>query len=279
MHAMQTKAMERIAVEDEKQTQYDLIAAYYDLFKSRSMEDYPFYLDLARKTGGPVLEPACGTGRLLIELAKEGFQVTGVDISPGMLACARSKLERSSREVIERVKLIHGSMHEALPDEEYGLIFVAAGGLFQNQSDEERSDFLVACRSRLKPNGYFAFDVFFWDDGDYEGWGERCGDGRVTYDGSWEVPEGTIQRFRSDVKVAGSNHFRRTVFCDHVTHTGEIRRVTLKDNEYYVPPKQLKAELEAAGFAHVEQYGGFSREPLYDPALKGRGAQVYIARP
>src|SRR5215210_4549231 len=50
-----------------------------------------FYAALAQETGGPVLEIACGTGRVSIPIARLGYPVTGLDIVPGMLELARSK--------------------------------------------------------------------------------------------------------------------------------------------------------------------------------------------
>src|SRR5215212_9872283 len=44
-----------------------------------------FYQALAQEAGGPVLEIACGTGRVTIPIAKLGFPVTGLDLVPGML--------------------------------------------------------------------------------------------------------------------------------------------------------------------------------------------------
>ncbi len=47
---------------------------------------------VAELSPGPrVLDGGCGTGRVAIELARRGFEVTGVDIDPGMLAAARRK--------------------------------------------------------------------------------------------------------------------------------------------------------------------------------------------
>ncbi len=50
-----------------------------------------FYSDLARTTGGPILEIACGTGRVTLPIARLGYPITGLDIVPGMLAQARHK--------------------------------------------------------------------------------------------------------------------------------------------------------------------------------------------
>jgi ubiquinone/menaquinone biosynthesis C-methylase UbiE len=50
-----------------------------------------FYSALAQETGGPVLEIACGTGRVSLPIARLGCAVTGLDIVTGMLEQARSK--------------------------------------------------------------------------------------------------------------------------------------------------------------------------------------------
>jgi 2-polyprenyl-3-methyl-5-hydroxy-6-metoxy-1,4-benzoquinol methylase len=43
--------------------------------------------------GASILDAGCGTGSLALMLAREGYRVTGVDLSPGMLACAAAKDE------------------------------------------------------------------------------------------------------------------------------------------------------------------------------------------
>src|SRR5258708_6706682 len=59
---------------------YNLSAQHYDQVYAEkpSLEDVPFYLDLARRIGGPVLELACGTGRVLLPIARAGIAIHGV---------------------------------------------------------------------------------------------------------------------------------------------------------------------------------------------------------
>src|SRR4030042_4719047 len=71
---------------------YAPIARFYDLENAEVTEDLPCWVDLARRQGGPVLELGCGSGRVLLPLAREGFEVTGVDSSPAMLDLARRRL-------------------------------------------------------------------------------------------------------------------------------------------------------------------------------------------
>ena len=61
----------------------------YDAENHWSTDD-DFYLVLTQQVGGPVLDVACGTGRLARAIAQAGLQVTGMDIMPAMLERARA---------------------------------------------------------------------------------------------------------------------------------------------------------------------------------------------
>ncbi len=63
----------------------------YDLEVENYDEDRPLIEQWARSLGGPLLDLACGTGRMALRMAAQGYQVTGVDIVPEMIAQARQK--------------------------------------------------------------------------------------------------------------------------------------------------------------------------------------------
>ena len=64
----------------------------YATFLSRGMPgDVEFYLEEIRRAGSPVLELGCGKGRLLELIAREGFNVVGLDRAPSMLKIARAE--------------------------------------------------------------------------------------------------------------------------------------------------------------------------------------------
>ena len=64
---------------------------HYDAFNAPAQDDFKFYLAQAKKARGPVLELACGTGRLTIPLKKEGIAITGLDLAAPMLERAETK--------------------------------------------------------------------------------------------------------------------------------------------------------------------------------------------
>ena len=57
--------------------QYEVTAKYYDIWYEDFTEDVEFLKRMAERTGGPILDCMCGTGRTLLPLAKEGYEISG----------------------------------------------------------------------------------------------------------------------------------------------------------------------------------------------------------
>jgi SAM-dependent methyltransferase len=72
---------------------FDRFARLYDWEHDRYLADVDVHIGFARRFGGPLLELACGSGRLLAPLVAAGFSVTGVDSSAPMLERARVRLD------------------------------------------------------------------------------------------------------------------------------------------------------------------------------------------
>ncbi|MBN1459378.1 MAG: class I SAM-dependent methyltransferase, partial [Armatimonadetes bacterium] len=122
--------------------------------------DVPFWLSLAEEAHGEVLEIACGTGRVLLPLAQAGVDITGMDISEGMLAVARRKLAEEAAEVSGRVTLVQGDMTEFELGRQFGLVIIpfSAFQVLLTRADQRAS--LQRCRAHLKARGRLAIDVF-----------------------------------------------------------------------------------------------------------------------
>jgi SAM-dependent methyltransferase len=91
---------------------YHVIAKYYDgaYAAKQDLVDLPFYLDLARQSRGPVLEIACGTGRVLLPIARKGIEICGVDNSQPMLNVLSQNLAKEPQEVRNRITVHEGDM-------------------------------------------------------------------------------------------------------------------------------------------------------------------------
>ena len=89
-------------------------AAYYDFLSRRMPGDVEFYLEEIRRAGSPVLELGCGTGRLLEFIAREGFNVVGLDRAPSMLKIARAKVAMLPPDVSALIEIVDGDMRAPL---------------------------------------------------------------------------------------------------------------------------------------------------------------------
>jgi ubiquinone/menaquinone biosynthesis C-methylase UbiE len=114
-----------------------------------------FYLDLALECGNPILELACGTGRLTIPLAEQGFNITGVDITPEMLARARQKAQERG----VSVTWVQGDARSVRLERKFRMIFMS-GNSFQAFLDRQsQEDLLRTVHRHLHPDGLFAFET------------------------------------------------------------------------------------------------------------------------
>ncbi|HEY4346482.1 MAG TPA: class I SAM-dependent methyltransferase [Gaiellaceae bacterium] len=135
---------------------YDRISRLYDSWSVSVVEDIPFYLDRARRSGGPVVELGVGTGRLAVPIAADGIAVIGVDLSEGMLAIASEQAELAG----VTLDLRHGDFRDPPIDEIVPLVIVPFRSLLHMQTDDDRRAVLRAAHRLLEPGGTLIFDVF-----------------------------------------------------------------------------------------------------------------------
>ena len=103
-----------------------------------------------------VLEVACGTGSLTIPLARQGFDVTGLDVSPEMLEVARRRTADAGLDV----EYICRDLRDARDAGQFDAVVCFYGGLNYLTSAAELSAGLAAIRAALHPAGAFVFDQF-----------------------------------------------------------------------------------------------------------------------
>ncbi len=131
-------------------------AEFYDLeFAARELE-IPFYRKHARQAGGPLLEVACGTGRLTLPIARDGGEITGLDISRPMLEQARLKAASEGL----RVEWIEQDCRDMRLDKSFALIFSAANAMQHLLDAKSACDFLQSARRLLRPDARLILDVF-----------------------------------------------------------------------------------------------------------------------
>jgi ubiquinone/menaquinone biosynthesis C-methylase UbiE len=134
--------------------------AFYSSLGAQIGDDTAFYDRVAREVGGPILELACGTGRIALPLAKAGLHVTGVDRSEAMLTIAQSKLAALPASVQERLSLINQDMSELDLGRRFGFVFVPARSFQHLLTIDLQRKSLEAIRRHLGPTGRLALHLF-----------------------------------------------------------------------------------------------------------------------
>ncbi len=141
---------------------YDRIARLYDPWSLSVTEDVSFYVERARRSGGPVVELGVGTGRIAVPIAAEGIRVIGVDLSEGMLEVAREQAALAGVDVGPgaELDLRYGDFRDPPVEETVPLVTIPFRSLLHMQTDEDRRSVLRSVLRMLEPDGTFIFDVF-----------------------------------------------------------------------------------------------------------------------
>ncbi len=221
-------------------------AALYDAENGWGPDD-DFYRKLAAETGGPILDLACGTGRLARVLAADGHRVVGLDLAPAMIARARALDPGGAVEWHE------GDAAGFALDRRFRLIVMTAHA-FQHLIGATAQAALFACVGRhLAADGIFAF--------------ETRNPGRQDYAGG---PGFTFWRRFADpvrgwVEVWVASDFDAVLGVDRVTLVRRFADGTERCSTaelQFTDARALDERLAAAGLAVAARYGDFGGEPF-----------------
>src|SRR5712692_4957716 len=243
------------------------LAELYDAFVFDG--DLPLYLELAREQGRRVLEVACGSGRLLVPLARAGFDVVGIDVSPHMLALAQAKLGTTPN-----ARLIGADMRDFRLDErDFDLAIVAVKSFAYLTREHEQRSCLKAIHAHLRPGGLLAID-FMHPLPEWVG----AAPGSMRDDLLQRVPDRgyTLSRVESVVSTDLARQVRiiRSAY-EIIDDSGSI--VAKRFVEWpYRWTYRFEAEhlLERAGFTVETVHGGYQREPF----TSSSATMVFLAR-
>lgn len=138
----------------------DEMAAFYDFrMASTDREDIAFYTDVAREADGPVLEMACGTGRIYLELLRAGVDADGFDLSAGAIDLLRAKADGEDLDPT----VWRDDMTDFSVEREYELVVCPFNAMQHLLSIEDQLAALRTIYDALAPGGRFVFDVFVPD--------------------------------------------------------------------------------------------------------------------
>ncbi|MCI0685530.1 MAG: class I SAM-dependent methyltransferase [Gemmataceae bacterium] len=228
----------------------------FDLGMDAYDHDVEFYLGLARAANGPILDLACGTGRMMLRCLEAGLDVEGVDLSPALLA--RLQQKAATRGLKARVAVANMTAF-ALP-RRFALIMICCNTFVHNLTTEDQLATLRRCRAHLAPGGVLAFDTFFPDpklimtpdntrvlEGEVKhpdtGLPVRCYDTR------------SFDRVRQWFHSKNEIEFLDAAGNIAVTHRSET-------TARWIYKGEMELLLRLAGFERHQIFGAFDRRPL-----------------
>lgn len=135
---------------------YGPLADLYDLQYAAYRDDLHFYARLARDVGGRVLELGAGSGRVTVHLARDGADVTGLELSPAMLRGAEERADRAN----VSPRFVQGDMRDFDLGAPFDLVIAPFNALMHLYTTSDQAAALKAVRRHLAPGGLFAFDVY-----------------------------------------------------------------------------------------------------------------------
>lgn len=239
---------------------YRIFAGIYDAYTTERT-DIRFYCTLAREQGGPVLELACGTGRIALPLARAGLEVWALDCSQEMLARAQARAARARAEVRTRLHWVCGDMRSFNLGQRMSLVVLAYNSFLHLLDQDSQLRCLHAVRQHLRPGGVFAMDIV--EPSYYLFHQAQLGKSVTTNYGVTQDENGYFSVYeeeRADPATQRSHCIYRVYDC---SRTGRCHRLrcTFTLEMRYVFAAELQLLLRLAGFDGIQLYGGFDRRP------------------
>jgi len=246
---------------------YHVIAKYYDgaYAAKQDLVDLPFYLDLAEQSRGPVLEIACGTGRVLLPIARKGIDICGVDNSQPMLEVLNQNLASEPQDVRARITVHQGDMRTFRLNLKFPLVMIPFRPMQHMFTVEDQAAALKTAAAHLTDTGILALDVFYPK---FEMIWTRVGE--EVPEMEWTLPSDPtklVRRFFRKDAIDKINQIFSFTFIFRTYQSGDL---ILEETEafhlgYYTYP-HLRALFKLAGLEPVAEYGSFAKTPLDNSA-------------
>lgn len=230
---------------------YEGFAYLYD----ELMKDVPYekWVELTKEmclkyqvSGKRLLDLACGTGELSVRFSREGYNVTGVDLSADMLTVAQEKISGQA----ETIHFLQQDMVELELIDKYDIIGVFCDSLNYLQAEEEVQRTFQRIKPYLQKNGLFIFDVhsIYKMNDIFINQTYTYDEDRICY--IWNCFEGDFEN---------SVDHELTFFVED--ETGKYERIDENHTQRTYPLETYMKWLGDAGFEVLEMVGDFEGDP------------------
>lgn len=240
-------AMAEAAIDHDNLEEFQAPEAY-DVEHGALDADGAFMLAVAMRTGGPVLDIACGTGRIALPLARAGIAVTGIDLAQRMLERARAQGAG-----LPLTLQLADCRDFAAPGGPFACATMAGHAFQQMLTDTDQRALFRCVHRHLAPRGLFVFDSRN-DTGEdtRDTRGEEFWHSFVATDGE-RTDTFLESRWNPEAQLL---HY--TVIRRRKGRSDSRRRITLR----YTAADVIARHLAAEGFAVLAQYGDWENGPV-----------------
>jgi SAM-dependent methyltransferase len=255
--------------------EYECFAEFYDhVVPYRSRPDVEFYVAHARAAGGRVLEVGCGTGRILLPMARAGAEVVGIDVSRPMLDVLDDNLAREPDTVRARVHIVEDDMRSFDLHERFPLVVLPFRSFQHMLTPEDQRRALRCLHAHLADEGRLVLDLFnpsipFLGD---PAWGKY-----PIPEPEFAMPDG--RRVTRSYRVLERDYFNQiqhVEFIVDVVHAdGRTEHRAERFQIRYLFRYEAQYLLECEGFRVEALYGDYDRTPYGE---KYPGELLFVAR-
>jgi SAM-dependent methyltransferase len=230
----------------------NLFPSLYHAHHKHFQADIPFWLDLARRQGSPILELGCGTGRVLIPLAETGFNVFGLDNNPEMLAFCKQRITPG---ISTNVKTILADLTSFNIEFRFNLILLPCNTYSALEVPSRKST--LACISQhLAPGGLFAVSV---PNPDVLSQLETSDDPEFEMIFDHPATGNPVQVSYNTIRT--EQHITLVWNYDQLLPNGVVDRITVSTQHKLTTTAEYYQEFAQAGYAVQASYGDFDYSP------------------
>jgi SAM-dependent methyltransferase len=218
--------------------------------------DIPFYFDLIKLFGEPILDLGCGTGRITIPIAKNGHKIIGIDSSKKMLDEAMQKAQSSSL----TIDFIESDIRNFDLPERFSLILLTFNTICHLYDFESIFSTFTCIKKHLKPGGRLIIDVFN-PDLSFLSRDENIKSKRATYKNPYNAGNVEITQSNFYSKKEQTNYNKWFFKMDGKEFEQELNKRVFFPQEIDNYIRFLNMEIE-------NKYGDFQRSPFADNSSK-----------
>jgi SAM-dependent methyltransferase len=221
------------------------------------VDDLPLWAELARESGDPVLELGCGSGRVALHLAREGFRVVGVESSPAMLELAAGRLARNAK-TAPLIQYLLDDFTRLNLARTFPLILLPFNTFAHLLERAEWNAALQAVAAHLDSRGRVAIEL-----PNPLPLLTPAPDGLVLEHTFRDAERNvTIQQFSSLRVDRIAQRWQIQWLYDEIDPEGSVRRTIVPMTLRYFLPEEIRSLLLQAGLRPIHLWGDYARGPL-----------------